>query len=1660
MNKSKRIISLLLILIMIFGYVTPIMSFSDSSFKVRKDITRGDYEYRLSDHRVSEFSVSGYDAAYCLGFNSTFKNDSYTYNNAYNMKTEADSIHDKKSDWGVNWISDTKKKVSLKRSYEKSNGAKEYTRPVLTVYEDGVDVTYSDYNAVLWILDHMYVVTDDSTANKSYRRQFLEEVFADAIENDNFKVSSVKLTNNDIEVAQQWALWYFTNSSNSTTHVTKLPTVKMTKNKGQTNEVTKTLDQWGLTGRKQKYMNAIYIYLIENAMLNASMYGYENKRNPTINYPTTLHLCTIKGKYSTQQPIVRIRRTIPEKTQYSVIVRKYDQKGDLIKSEMKLEVQEQISNDESDGGFVLSSTSTQTINKGTATISKCDINDIIEDDIITIKEVKAPDGYEALKGSIKLNISKKVINGMYSVNKATITYGSSKDKGRVKVHVNKVNGLVSSDEKLNAVYVDIYDEELEAGFDLNIQKVDADTKQLINAQAYFQIVNWTGDVSGKIDATTKNGIADFGSQTIMEMADKTGGTYKCYIEESMAPVGYQHLDSNTLIELSVNVKLKSDNTGYIVESASVQLVDRDKNPLESQPDDLQVEVKNNKEITLTVPNEKVSGKYQMDLVKVDANDVNSELSEAAFDVNCIHYDDSSEKNIVSTDSIGTIDTNTIIEQDITYAGIDEYTITETATPTGYMGLGKSVKVFVSKILIGDQYIIDNVWTDSEDVVSIEMTSDVGITIKIKNTKLEGSYQLQIQKVDENGNNIPGASFVVYDSDRKLRASFAFTEESLNPVPLGEHQIYETGIDKWIIVETGAPTGYEKLQKEIHVSVEKVLDEENNKFDISEEIDIKDEDGVDIKDSDFLSYEIDNTNNIIKLIVKNKKIEGNYKIYYAKQDHSTGQIVHSSDITFNVTRNDEEPEAMTLGNGIRIVGPYQIESNEQTDTYVIEEVKEPNGYIKLKEPIEFKVHTKEVDGKYITDSVETESEYIETYVAPLTGTVFISINNDKIEGSYKLEVLKVDAESKEQLDGAVFEVKYPGETEYQELVYAEDDDNVTLPIDITKEGTDVLYVREKEAPQGYEKLIDELKVEITTEKKDEAYVVTDAKVSNVDDSDAPEGTEIHLVNDSRIELEVPNKEKPGAYSLELIKYDEDNTKLEDAEFTVTMPNGESKILLTDKEGRANIGEIEITKEGVDEFTIKETKAPEGYLGLTDEFKLKVETVKTSNGYSRGDVELIKNDQNVEYITRGSQIQIGVTNKELTDYDLTLRKFITSVNGNAPEVSREPVVDTSKLLDGSSTTATYTHTKDPLLVANTDTVVYTLRMYNEGISSTYAAEIKDDIPIGLEFIADNEINTKYGWKMYDKAGNETTDVTEAKMIKTDYLSKEQSEARGEDNLLKAFEYKEGAELDYRDIQVAFKVVGEGILSDRIIINTAEITNETDEKGNQVTDRDSTPDNNKEKEDDIDKEYLKLKYFDLSLLKWVSSTIVTENGKSTETLTGHTGLEDPEPVVKVELNRKKLDEVTVKFAYTIKVTNEGELEGYVKEISDYIPEGLTFVAEDNPEWSEEDGKIVTRQLENTLLNPGESANVTVILTWENGEDNLALKTNVAEISEDFNEYGEEDIDSTPDNQVEGEDDIDDAPVLLSISTGKAKMYIALTAIIMIALAGGIILIKKFVI
>lgn len=413
--------------------------------------------------------------------------------------------------------------------------------------------------------------------------------------------------------------------------------------------------------------------------------------------------------------------------------------------------------------------------------------------------------------------------------------------------------------------------------------------------------------------------------------------------------------------------------------------------------------------------------------------------------------------------------------------------------------------------------------------------------------------------------------------------------------------------------------------------------------------------------------------------------------------------------------------------------------------------------------------------------------------------------------------------------------------------------------------------------------------------------------------------------------------------------------------------------------------------------------------------------------------------------------------LEEFDLSLRKFITAVNDTQIK-DREPKVDVTPLKDGSGTTAKYEHSKEPVLVSNGNIVEYTIRVYNEGSVAGYAQEVKDDIPEGLEFLPENETNTKYRWVMLDKDGMETTKVEEAQSIVTDYLSIEQEKTAGE-NLIKAFDSATMDTLDYKDVKVAFKVV-EPATSDRIVINKAQISKECDEDENDVKDRDSTPDEWIEGEDDQDIEKVKVQYFDLSLRKWVTQSIVIEDGQEKVTETGHTAEDDPEAVAKVDLKKSKINNVIVKFRFKIRVKNEGTIAGYVKEIKDYIPDGLKFLEEDNPLWKKVDEKtITTDQCKDVLLKPGDTTEVEVLLTWINGEDNMGVMDNWAEISKDYNEYGSPDIDSTPDNNKKGEDDIDDAPVMVTVQTGEVARYTGIAIVVLTILTTGVVLIKKYV-
>lgn len=167
-----------------------------------------------------------------------------------------------------------------------------------------------------------------------------------------------------------------------------------------------------------------------------------------------------------------------------------------------------------------------------------------------------------------------------------------------------------------------------------------------------------------------------------------------------------------------------------------------------------------------------------------------------------------------------------------------------------------------------------------------------------------------------------------------------------------------------------------------------------------------------------------------------------------------------------------------------------------------------------------------------------------------------------------------------------------------------------------------------------------------------------------------------------------------------------------------------------------------------------------------------------------------------------------------------------------------------------------------------------------------------------------------------------------------------------------------------------------------------------------------------------------FDLKLDKVVQA-ITVNNGKNTKEHVYNSKL------AKLDFESKYANTSSMVVEYKFTITNEGGIAGYVKKLADYLPEELKFNSELNKDWYEgKDGVIYNASLANTIINPGESKEVTLILTKNmNGDDDFGLINNSAEIYETSNDYGALDIDSTPGNKATNEDDYSTANVLTSV-------------------------------
>lgn len=188
---------------------------------------------------------------------------------------------------------------------------------------------------------------------------------------------------------------------------------------------------------------------------------------------------------------------------------------------------------------------------------------------------------------------------------------------------------------------------------------------------------------------------------------------------------------------------------------------------------------------------------------------------------------------------------------------------------------------------------------------------------------------------------------------------------------------------------------------------------------------------------------------------------------------------------------------------------------------------------------------------------------------------------------------------------------------------------------------------------------------------------------------------------------------------------------------------------------------------------------------------------------------------------------------------------------------------------------------------------------------------------------------------------------------------------------------------------------------------------------------------------------KIFDMSLQKTVKRIIIQNSKGVKEIKYNNTQL------AKVEIDKKLVNNTNIIVEYEIKITNEGEIAGYVNDIVEKIPNGFKLDSEMNKTWHNgSKNQLHNTSLENERINPGESKTVSIILRKSLTENNIGRFVNTAEIGKSINDLLVTDKDSTPGNNAHNEDDQSTAEVIISIKTGEVIIISIIVEIITIVL------------
>ncbi|PFW81163.1 adhesin [Bacillus sp. AFS075960] len=412
-----------------------------------------------------------------------------------------------------------------------------------------------------------------------------------------------------------------------------------------------------------------------------------------------------------------------------------------------------------------------------------------------------------------------------------------------------------------------------------------------------------------------------------------------------------------------------------------------------------------------------------------------------------------------------------------------------------------------------------------------MTKSLAFTVE---NEMVDTGNVEITKIDKDSKApLENVVFEVRDSKGKVVRKVTTDKE-------GKANVSDLSIGKYELVEVETPAGYKPLEKPISFEIEKgrvtalQLTVENELVDVGNAEITK----VDKETKDALAdavFEIqDAAGQVVAKITTDKKGHaqvtnlsvGTYKLVEVKAPKGYKQLVDP--ITFQIEKGMTKSLALTVENEMLDKGNVEVTKVDKDSQKVLEgvvfEVQDEQGKVvtEVTTDKEGKATISDLSvGKY--KLVEKESlpgykkltEPVSFEIKKgMTKVLSLKVENEKLDKG-SVEITKMDAESKNVLSGAVFEVH-------------DEKGKVVTKVTTDKEGkakvSDLSVghytLVEVEAPKGYEKLTHPIPFEITKGMISSVQLEVLNKLTSL----APPGPEKPETTDPE-KPETPNPEKP-------------------------------------------------------------------------------------------------------------------------------------------------------------------------------------------------------------------------------------------------------------------------------------------------------------------------------------------------------------------------------------------------------------------------------------------------------------------------------------------------------------------------------------------------------